>query len=177
MTKVIYYAASSLDGFIADDNDGLDWLLQFGFEAYQEHYDRFIENVGAVVMGSATYNFLLAEGPDAWTYTQPGYVLSSQELSGLGNADIRFRDSSISTLHPEILDAAGGKDIWVVGGGNVAAQYLAEGLLDEIHVTYMPIALGSGKRLLPIPAPTPRLSLVNTTHFEGGAVELRYSLR
>jgi len=177
MPRTIYYVASSLDGFIADENDGLDWLLQFGFEAYQEHYDRFVSGVGAVVMGSATYEFVLAEGAEAWTYTQPGFVLSGRELPAVADADIRFRSGDIGAIHAEAVAAAAGQDVWVVGGGNVAAQYLEAGLLDELHVTFMPIVLGSGKRLLPVTAPTSRLTLLNTTHFDGGAVELQYSLR
>jgi len=53
-----YYVASSVDGFIADADDGIDWLLQFGFEAFQERYDAFLADVGAVVMGSGTYAYL-----------------------------------------------------------------------------------------------------------------------
>lgn len=177
MSKTIYYVASSLDGFIADENDGLDWLLQFGFESFQEHYDSFIAGVGTVVMGSAAYEFVRAAGPEAWTYAQPAIVLTSRDLPTVTEADIRFRSGDIATIHAEAAAAAQGQNTWVVGGGNVAAQYLAADLLDEIHVTVMPIVLGSGKRLLPVASPTPRLTLVNTTQFDGGAIELRYSLR
>ena len=177
MSKTVYYVASTLDGFIADENDGLDWLLQFGFEAFQEQYDGFIAGVGAVVMGSATYEFVLAAGREAWTYTQLAIVLTSRDLPTVTEADIRFRSGDIAAIHAEAAAAAQGQNIWVVGGGNVAAQYVAADLLDEIHVTVMPIVLGSGKRLLPVEAPTPRLTLVNTTQFDGGAVELQYSLR
>ena len=177
MSRTIYYVASSLDGFIADEKDGLDWLIQFGFESFQEHYDGFIAGVGAVVMGSATYEFVLTAGPEAWTYNQPGIVLTSRDLPKVTEADIRFRSGDIAAIHAEAEAAAHGQNVWVVGGGNVAAQYLAAGLLDEIHVTVMPIVLGAGKRLLPIDSPTSRLTLLNTTHFDGGAVELQYSLR
>ena len=64
----------------------------------------------------------------------------------------------------------------MVGGGNVAAQFAAAGLLDELWVTYMPVALGSGRRLLPVSGPTAPMRLIAGTQFDGGATELRYAI-
>lgn len=177
MTKTIYYVASSLDGFIAGPNDELDWLLQFGMEPYAAHYERFISGVGAIVMGSATYEFILGEGADAWTYEMPAWVLTTRDLPTVAGADIRFASGSLEDVHAELSSAAAGKDIWVVGGGALAAQFHALGLLDEIHVTYMPVALGAGKPLFPVSEVTSALEVLDTTPFAGGAVELRYRLR
>src|SRR5690606_9726479 len=177
MGKVQYYVASTIDGFIADDNDNLDWLLQFGFESFQDDYDRFIADVGAIVMGATTYEWIIGEGEQPWAYgTTPVWVLTSRTLPSVEDANIRFFHGGVAELHREALAAAGGKNVWVVGGGNVAAQFADLGLLDELVLTVMPIVLGSGKKLLPIGNVTEPLVLLQTTAFPQGAVGLRYRL-
>ncbi len=176
MPKVIYYVASSLDGFIATEDNNLDWLLQFGFEAFQAHYDRFMAGVGAVVMGGETYRWLRAEEPDKWEYRQPCWVLTSREDPAPPEADIRFAAGDIRAALQQARQAAGERNVWVVGGGNVAAQFADAGLLDELWVTYMPVALGSGRRLLPVAGPTAPMRLIAATQFDGGASELRFAV-
>ncbi|MCQ1952194.1 dihydrofolate reductase family protein [Arthrobacter sp. zg-Y238] len=176
MPKVIYYVASSLDGFIATDDDRLDWLLQFGFEAFQDHYDRFMADVGAVVMGAETYRWVRAEQPESWEYTQPCWVLTHGKESAPAQGDVRFASGDVRKVFEAARDAAGEGNIWVVGGGNVAAQFAQAGLLDELWVTYMPVALGSGRRLLPVSGPTAPMRMIASTQFDGGAAELRYAV-
>ena len=177
MPKVIYYVASSMDGFIATDDHNLDWLLQFGFEAFQAHYDRFMAGVGAVIMGGETYRWIRREEPDTWDYGQPCWVVTTREESRPPQGDIRFAAGDVGRVLAEAAEAAGERNIWVVGGGNVAAQCAEAGLLDELWVTYMPVALGSGRRLLPVAGPTPPMQLIATTQFDGGAAELRFAVR
>lgn len=169
-----YSVASSLDGFVAAPGDDLDWLLQFGFEPFQEHHDRFFAGVGALVMGSTTYEWLLAHD-DTWAYPDlPTWVFTTRELPVPDGAEVQFVSGSVAD-HQSVLErAAGDRDVWVVGGGLLAAQYQQAGLLDELRVTVMPIALGAGAPLLPVAAPTPVYELVGTTPFVGGAVELHY---
>jgi dihydrofolate reductase len=169
-----YSVASSLDGFVAAPGDDLDWLLQFGFEPFQEHHDRFFAGVGALVMGSTTYEWLLAHD-DTWAYPDlPTWVFTTRELPVPDGAEVHFVSGSVAD-HQSVLErAAGDRDVWVVGGGLLAAQYQQAGLLDELRVTVMPIALGAGAPLLPVAAPTPVFELVGTTPFVGGAVELHY---
>lgn len=181
MASTIYFAAATLDGFIADDEDGIDWLT--GFEpAYDgpgekvlEAINGFIEGVGALVMGSATYEFLL--GHD-WPYgDRPTWVLTSRDLPSVDGADIRFHDGPVADIHAEMLAAADGRggDLWVVGGGGLASDLVAAGLLDELHLTVVPIWLGSGKALFRDPIATP-MRLTGTRQFDTGMYELRYSL-
>lgn len=169
-----YSVASSLDGFVAAPGDDLDWLLQFGFEPFQEHHDRFFAGVGALVTGSTTYEWLLAHD-DTWAYPDlPTWVFTTRELPVPDGAEVQFVSGSVAD-HQSVLErAAGDRDVWVVGGGLLAAQYQQAGLLDELRVTVMPIALGAGAPLLPVAAPTPVFELVGTTPFVGGAVELHY---
>ncbi len=175
-----YYVASTADGFIADEDDRIDWLLRLGFEEFQAHYDAFITEVGAIVMGSRTYEFLLGEGPSAWTYGEtPTWVLTSRDLplpEGEG-VDVRFADAKVADLHEEMIAAAGERNLWVIGGGNVASQFAEEGLLDELLVTVVPVVLGEGKPLFDRRLPGGPMQLTGTTTFDTGMVELRYEIR
>ena len=151
--RTVYYTASTMDGFIADPSDSLDWL----FTRDQDHggplnYDTFIAGVGAIVMGSTTYEWVLRhEGgkPDfAWPYTEPCWVMTHRDLEAVADS-IRFARGDVADLHPELVEAAQGKDVWVVGGGDLAGQFADAGLLDELIVYYAPVSLGAGRPLLP----------------------------
>ena len=188
MALVQYYCAASLDGYIADPDDGLAWLI--GYEGSYagegaepgpmgpgNAYERFYDGVGALVSGSATYEFIL--GHDAaggeWPYPgKPYWVLSSRELPVLAGADVRIVDAAVPELYGEIAAAAGERNVWVVGGGGVASQFAAAGHLDEVLVTVVPVVLGEGKPLFERALPGGPLRLAGTTVFDSGMVELRY---
>lgn len=174
MSTVQYYVAQSLDGFIADADDRIDWLLAFGFEAFQEGYDRFFADVGAVVMGAGTLRFLLEEG-GPWAYPGlPVCVLTHGEVPTIEGADIRVVSDDVAR---EARAAAGDRSVWLVGGGATAAQFAEIGEIDELIVTVMPLTLGSGARLLPTTGEPRSWELTGTSAFENGAVELRYRRR
>src|SRR5262245_32705481 len=98
MTRYRYYVASSLDGFLADRDGSLDWLLAFGMEEFAAGYRAFIAEVGAIVMGRSTYDFVHGEGPDAWDYEVPAWVLTHRDADGVPGRDIRFRADSPAAL-------------------------------------------------------------------------------
>jgi dihydrofolate reductase len=185
MSKTQYYCAASLDGFIADSDDNLDWLLGYdgsfsgaGAEQFAGSYERFYDGVGALVMGSVTYEFILALG-GGWLYEgKPTWVLSTRNLPlPEGDAvDVRIVDARVPELHGELIEAAGERNLWVVGGGNVASQFADEGLLDEVLLTVVPVVLGEGKPLFDRPVPGGPLQLTGTRHFDTGMVELRYGI-
>ena len=176
MGKVLYYVASSLDGFIATEDHNLDWLLAFGFEAFQDHYDKFLAGVGSLVMGSTTYRWVRRQEPDSWAYgTMPCQVLTHGSLQAPPGSGVRFSSGDISRICADAVRDAAGRNVWVMGGGDVAAQFAEAGLLDEIRVTYLPVALGAGRPLLPVSTPTAPMRLAGTTSFNGGAAELRFS--
>lgn len=138
--KTQYYTATSLDGFIADSHNSLDWLFQFG-EVGGDSYSNFIREVGAIAMGSTTYEWILAhhtnedaERPKEWPYEQPTWVFSSRILPPIDGADVRFVKGDVRPVHEEMLAAAGNKNIWLVGGGDLVGQFYDCGLLDEIIV-------------------------------------------
>ncbi len=151
----IWFTASSVDGFIADREGSLAWLLSRDVDAHGPMgYERFVdERVGALVMGSTTYDWLLDEqlGGDLarpWPYALPSWVLSSRELRRVPG-DVRFARGPVADLHAELVAAARGRDVWVVGGGDLAGQFADAGLLDEMWVQYAPVSLGAGAPLLP----------------------------
>ena len=73
----IYYTASSIDGYIVDDRESLDWLITRNIDADGAFgYRAFSNSVGALVMGATTYEWILANDPDEWQYKQPTWVLT-----------------------------------------------------------------------------------------------------
>ncbi|GIM89952.1 dihydrofolate reductase family protein [Paractinoplanes toevensis] len=149
MTRTIYYVASTLDGFIADQQHSLDWLIKQDIDQHGAmNYNEFIAGVGAVLMGAATYEWLRRHQTE-WPYTQPSWVFTHRDLTGVDGADIRFTSAPVVEVHAEAVEAANGQDVWVVGGGDLAGQFADAGLLDEIVVSYAPVTLGAGAPLLP----------------------------
>lgn len=177
--KTQYYTATSLDGFLATIDDSLDWLFPLGDPA-ETSYPEFIRDVGALVMGSATYEWMLrhvvgVEG-GAWPYAQPTWVLTRRQLPGVAGADVRFAKGDVRPVHAAMRAAAGGRNLWVVGGGDVAGQFHDAGLLDELIVQVGSVTLGAGKPLLPRQITAPPLRLTEVRQFGSGFAELRYEL-
>lgn len=181
--KTLYYTAASLDGFIAMPDDSLDWLFRLG-EVEETSYPEFISGVGALAMGSATYEWLLRnsidppdrEG-DPWPYEQPAWVFTTRDLPTISGADIRFVRGDVRPVHRAMREAAAGKNIWLAGGGELVGQFHDQGLLDEIIVQIGSVTLGSGKPLLPRMISDPPLRLVSAGRMGENFVELRYEVR
>jgi dihydrofolate reductase len=180
--KTQYYTASSLDGFIATENDSLDWLFPLA-DLNDSSYPEFIAEIGAVAMGSTTYEWVLrhadevaAETGSAWPYTQPVWVFTSRELPVIEGADIRFARGNVKPVHDSMREAAGGKNIWVVGGGDLAGQFHDAGLLDELIIQVGSVTLGQGKQLFPRRVLSPVLRLVSVREMGPGMIELRYEI-
>jgi dihydrofolate reductase len=146
----IYFTASSLDGFVVDEADSLDWLVSRDVDANGLFgYEAFAKSVGALVMGSATYEWLLKDQPGDWMYEQPSWVLTRRPNIIVDGHPVKTFEGSVEELYPTLVAAAGDRDLWLVGGGNVAAQFVAAGLVDEMIVSYAPCSLGQGAPVLP----------------------------
>ena len=149
MSRTIYYTASSLDGFIADEKASLEWLLRQDQDtAGPLNYDDFFAGIGATVMGSTTYEWVVDHEQGKWVYDIPAWVMTSRDLPKV-QGDVRFAAGDVRPVHAAMTDAAGGKDLWVVGGGDLAGQFADAGLLDELIVYFAPVTLGAGAPLLP----------------------------
>ncbi len=175
MTLTQYYVASSIDGYIADPAGSLDWLTQFqDVPGVGEHYERFLAGVGALAMGAATYEFLLAEQPDAWPYPDHrSWVFTHRELPVVPGADLVLTAADVTEVHTQMVAQAAGKNVWLVGGGELAAQFAARGLIDEIWLGVAPVVLGGGAPVLPQRL-AQNLELTDVTRFGAEFVELRY---
>lgn len=150
MSKTVYYTATTLDGFLADEHDSLDWLFkQDQDESGPMNYGEFIRDVGAIVMGRTTYDWVRDYEAGAWPYSMPTWVMTHGDLPAIGDADIRRAEGDVGLVHAELAAAAGEKDVWVVGGGDLAGQFAEAGLLDEVLVSIAPVTLGAGRPLFP----------------------------
>ncbi len=181
--KTQYYTASSLDGFIADKDHGLDWLFQFGSEPTDD-YPQFLAALGALCMGSSTYEWLLDhhimppnKPVEPWPYTQPTWVFTSRTLRQVPGANIHFVRGDVGPVHDAMVAAAGEKNRWIVGGGELVGQFFDRGLLDEIIVTIASVTLGSGAPLLPRRIVTPPLRLMSTRTFGSSYAQLTYQVQ
>jgi dihydrofolate reductase len=157
MSLTQYYTATTLDGFIADAEDSLDWL----FTRDQDrggplNYAEFVARVGALAMGATTYEWILgrlSSGENAadrkWPYDVPCWVFTHRELPVAPDARIELTRAGVATVHAEMRAAVGDRNLWIVGGGDLAGQFADAGLLDEVIVYVAPVTLGRGKPLLP----------------------------
>lgn len=182
--RVIYNTAASLDGYLADRDNSLSWLFAVASdEAQTRGQAEFMAGVGALVEGSTTYEWVLAEAdllaaPERWQEfygDRPTFVFTTRELPCVPGADIRFVSGAIDGVLPAMRAAAGGRDIWLFGGGDLAGQFFDAGALDEIIVSLAPVTLGAGAPLLPRRIEADRLRLVSAAA-EGQFVRATYAV-
>lgn len=175
-----YYTAASLDGFIATEDDSLEWLFPLG-DVADTGYPDFIAGVGALAMGSATYEWMLRHAlqadsatGSAWPYAQPAWIFSSRAQPVVPGASLHFVRGDVRPVHAAMRSAAGERNLWIVGGGDLAGQFHDAGLLDEVIVQVGSVTLGRGKPLFPRRLVHPPLRLVSARAIGAGFAELRY---
>ena len=177
-----YYTATTLDGFIADANGSLEWLFTVARgDSEAARWNAFIGNVGAMVMGATTYQWVLdhdqmVEHPQRWRDSygdRPCWVFSHRELPPIPGADLRFVQGDVAQVHADMLAAAGERNVWLVGGGELVGQFHDAGLLDQIVVSIAPVTLGAGAPLLPRRIEGLRLASVDQ---DGQMVGLTYEV-
>jgi dihydrofolate reductase len=187
MALTQYYTATTLDGFIADADNSLEWLFrvergQDGDEGPDETWDAFIGAVGAMAMGSTTYEWVLdheklLERPDRWREfygDRPAWVFTHRDLPVPEGLDIRLVRDEVRPVHETMRAVAAGRNVWLVGGGDLVGQFHDAGLLDQVIVSVAPVTLGSGAPLLP--RRIEGLRLVDCV-VDGQMVRLTYDVR
>ena len=178
-----YYTATSIDGYIADADNSLEWLFALGDEeSMKDEYPTFIAQVGALAMGSTTYQWVLdytgvLEDPSKWEYDLPTWVFSSRTLPAVEGADLRFVSGDVGPVHADMATTASGKNIWLVGGGDLVGQFHDQGLLDEVILSVGSVTLGAGAPLLPRRITTPPLRLLSVQQFGESFATLRYAVQ
>ena len=179
MALTQYLVASSLDGFIADEHNDLSWLLSMpGGDDDANPYSAFIRDVGALAMGSTTYEWIRQHDPGNWAYDDlPTWVFTHRHLEPIAGANLRFTSDPVPDAHAGMLDAANGHNVWLVGGGELVGQFLDHDLLDELIVSVTPVLLGRGAPLLPRRRTEPMRLLSATESPARTFVHLHYTLR
>jgi dihydrofolate reductase len=164
--KTQYYTATSIDGFIADEDDSLDWL--FAVDGGGDNpFAEFFAGVGAFAMGATTYEWVLAhdallDRPVKWSDyygDTPAWVFTHRDLPPVPGATLSFVQGDVRPVHRAMTEAAAGRNVWIVGGGALAAAFADEGLLDELILGVAPVTLGAGAPLLPRRLTSSRLTL------------------
>lgn len=167
------FVAASLDGFIARRDGGMDWLEVPGGAAEDHGYADFIARMDAILMGARTFRSL-RDAPD-WPFALPVLAMS-RRAGGLAiPAALRGRVETCPLSPRAALEAAAARG-WSrvqVDGGRLVQAFVAEGLVEELTVTRVPVLLGRGRQLFG-PAPETRLRHVATRVFPSGLVQSRY---
>jgi len=169
--KVVYYVASSIDGFVAPVDGSLDWLAPFSASGEDHGYSEFYAGIDALVIGARTYEQMLGFGE--WPHQdRPVSVMSSRSLPIVGPT------ISLSALDPASVvkqhRQAGHQRLWLVGGGTLASSFEQAGLIDEYVISYVPVLLGSGIGLFDGRGASRNLALVDGAAVGDGIVQCRY---
>lgn len=167
MRKTVLFIAMSLDGYIADEKGGVDWLTgQDADEETIDVYSEFIENIDTVIMGCNTYKQIVKElSPNEWVYNDlTSYVITHNENFQRDN--IRFCSEKPEKLVGRLLKEDG-KDIWICGGANIAQQLIDKDMIDRYYISVIPTIMGKGKRLFGITDLVIKLKLIKTQSYNG----------
>ncbi|MCH9657244.1 dihydrofolate reductase family protein [archaeon] len=166
MTKVLVYLASSLDGYIARENGGIDWLP----ETAESGYDVFYNSIDTVIMGKTTYNQVLTFGEYPYK-DKKSFVFTSSAQNKDENTEF------VSDVEKFVKDGfpGAGENIWLVGGAQIIASFFNQGEVDEIIISIIPVLLGKGISLFKNLEKRTKLELVKTEKFDQ-IVDLHYKV-
>ncbi len=175
MKKIKVYIAASLDGYIARPDGELDWLLKYPMPTGTEYgYKDLMDSIDMVIIGGRTYREMLCMDI-VWPYkNKKTYVVSRNSMETEEN--IEYITENIIEKISELQDAEG-KDIWLVGGGELITMFLNEGLIDELQICYIPIILGAG---IPLFSNNPKESnweLIGNTAYDSGIIKIDYQIK
>ena len=172
MLDVVYYVATSLDGYIASADGGVDWLSKFNTPGEDHGAGKLQAEVDALLLGSGTYEFALKLG--RWPSGDiPSWVFTKRKLRILHPSITLTADSPTKVV--KNLAERGFHKAWLMGGGKLAASFHASGLISKYILSVFPVLLGSGIPLLaPHSAPNETISFVSATPFKSGIIQLTY---
>jgi dihydrofolate reductase len=186
VAKTQYFTATSIDGYIADERNSLEWLFEADrdSEAAESTFSGFFDGIGAMAMGRTTYEWVLEherllEDPSSWHRyygDTPCWVFTHRDLPPIPGVSLTFVEGDVAAVHEEMVRAAGEKNVWLAGGGDLVGQFADSGLLDEILLSIAPVTLGAGAPLLPRRLTSSRLELTDTVR-QGQFVRLIYRVR
>lgn len=139
--KIVLYLAMSLDGYIAAEDESLEWLFQ-GDGQGDNGYSDFIETIDTIIMGKRTYDWVIKHIEGEFPYrNKECYVFTKSTLPATEH--VQFINQDVRNVINKLKKQAG-KNIWLMGGGELASSFFQEGLIDEFIITIAPTILGSG---------------------------------
>lgn len=173
MRKIKLYIASSIDGYIADLDGGLDWLSKYPITPeFNYGYDIFFESVDSVIMGGRTYRDILNMDVIYPYESKTSYVITRNEISS-PKENIHFIANNIIETISDLKEKEG-KDIWLVGGGEIISMLLSQNLIDEMIITYIPVVLGIGIPLFPEIKKESNWKLIDCQSYNNGVLTIDY---
>jgi len=168
--KVILYIATSLDGYIAREDGGIDWLQGDGSDPQGDlGYLKFYETIDTVIMGKTTYDQVLTFGEYPYKGIK-NYVFTSESRDN--RDDVIFINENVKELIDK-LKRETGKSIWVIGGAGILDYFMKENLIDEYIISIIPTILGKGISLFKGNNPEINLQLKHSKNING-IVEVHY---
>lgn len=174
MTTGHVFIATSLDGFIARNDNRLDWLEKQGDQEEDHGWEEFMAGVDGLVMGRRTYETVLSFGQ--WPYSKPVMLMSKTLDQDDVPRDLAEKVQITALDPPELMHQLGNEG-WsraYVDGGRVIQSFLRHGLISELVVTSVPVLIGEGIRLFGDLDRDVDLELLGSTPFESGLVQTRY---
>ncbi|MBK5719571.1 dihydrofolate reductase [Dysgonomonas sp. Marseille-P4677] len=173
MRKIKLYIASSIDGYIADLDGGLDWLSKYPITPeFNYGYDIFFESVDSVIMGGRTYRDILNMDVIYPYESKTSYVITRNKISSL-KENIRFITNNVIETISDLKEKEG-KDIWLVGGGEIISMLLSHDLIDEMIITYIPTILGDGIPLFLKSKKDSNWKLINSQSYDNSVLTVEY---
>jgi dihydrofolate reductase len=172
--KIIVHIATSADGYIARPDGDIDWLTNRPAPKGFYGLPKFMRTVDAKLVGRKTFDMSVKMGASL-SKSDAHYVFSRQPPPPSLPAGVVFVTQPISTFAKQIR-AQPGKNIWLMGGGEIIASFLDEGAIDEFFISVVPMFIGEG---IPLIAPRHRevpLRLRSTKAFPDGVVQLHYEV-
>lgn len=174
MAKIVGYIAASLDGYIAAEDDSLEWLFEYdGMDLGEHDYRTFIKGIRTVVMGRGTYDFL-ARDPSPWAYGEQRAIVVTSRPIDEPKGPLQTR-SDVPALINELRSLDDG-DVWMLGGGQLQMAFMENGALDEIEIYVIPELLGGGRPLFPATGFRASPRLISAKAMDRGCVRLHYAL-
>jgi dihydrofolate reductase len=170
MRKVILGLGISIDGYIARRDGTFDFL--FMPRDFMQEFAAFNASIDTAIMGRKTYDVAKAQGEGGFESKTKTYVLSRTLPPGERDG-MTFVNVSPQELVDEIRRSKG-KDIWLMGGGEIARDFLKADLVDELHLGVVPVLLGEGLPLFPSGFLQRKFALMENKSFSRGLISLKY---
>ncbi|MEQ9405317.1 MAG: dihydrofolate reductase family protein [Cyclobacteriaceae bacterium] len=176
MRKITAYLAISLDGKIAKPDGDVSWLDEIPNPENSDFgYKAFYSSIDTTIMGNETYRMVLGFGVD-FPYSDKQNFVITRDHRLTQDENVTFISGNVEKWAGK-LKGEKGKDIWLIGGGQMNTLFLNAGLLDELHVHVMPLVLGDGIPLFSDKTVHRKMDLQSERRFQGGVVELIYKLK